>query len=224
MAILFDPDNGQHIDCGVNPGSAADLSVSWWMTAGLLDNVVPIDKKPTLGTVGWYMKVRSDGNINFRIGSDDDSEKVIGASIYAANTRVHIVCTFGSGTAKIYGDGVLFGTTNGITQTPDDTVSPLYVGRQSSAAGEGFDGLLEDVRVYDTIITPEEVAEIYAAQGLDMNMRILPHLQLRLPMRGENGASIGTVKDFSPNGYDGTPTGSPVPVYVPGLVRLARMS
>ena len=221
MPIDFVDPIGHHVDCGASPGSAVELSLSWWMTPRKLDYMIPLDKKPLLGTVGWTVKMRLNGDIKFRIGSVADDNAVIGVAMYSANTRVHIVCTFGSGTAKIYADGVLFATKTGITQTPNDVVTAFRVGQASvSGTGERFDGSIEDVRVYDTVLTLDEIKEIFAAQGLDINMRILPHLQLRLPMRGQDGVVVGTVRDFSRNGYDGTPANSPK--YVPGFVRLAR--
>ena len=221
MAIDFVAASSQCVDCGTSPGSASELSLSFWATPRQLIGQRPLDKFPLLGTVGWSVEFRSGGHIFFRIGSADNNGRATAGDVYTAGTRLHAVCTFGSSTAKIYVDGVLIDTQAGITQTPNDIATAFRVGIPSvSGTGDKFDGPIEDVRVYDTALTADEAAEIYAAQGIDMNMRILPHLVMRLPMRGQDGVVSGTVKDFSENGYDGTPTNSPK--YAPGLVRLVR--
>lgn len=224
MAINFIRANTQYVDCGVSPGSAADLSLSWWMTAKSLNQQIPLDKHPITGTAGWTVKARLDGDIYFRVGSDTDWSQInVGAGSYSVGVPIHVVCTFAAGVAKMYLDGVLAASTTGITQTVDDAATAFRVGGPSVASlSEKLDGTMEDVRVYDTVLMANEVKEIYVAQGLDMNMRILPHLQLRLPMRGQRGFVTGTVKDFSKNRNHGTSTNGPA--YVPGLIRLARVS
>ena len=222
MAIDFVKTSDHYVDCGTSPGSASELSLSCWLTPRQMIGQRPLDKMPLLGTVGWALVLRSGGNFAFRIGSNADNARALGG-VYTAGTRLHVACTFGSGTAKIYVDGALAATATGITQTPNDVATAFRVGQPSVAnISDGFDGPIEDVRVYDTVLTPDEVQEIFSAQGLDMNMRILPHLVMRLPMRGQDGIVAGTVKDFSQNGYDGTPANSPK--YVPGFARLARVS
>ena len=221
MAIDFVKTSNHYVDCGTSPGSASELSLSCWLTPRQFIEQRPLDKYPLFGTVGWSVEFRSGANIFFRIGSEADNNRAIASGVYTAGTRLHVVCTFGSGVAKIYVDGVLAGTTTGITQTPNDVATAFRVGKPSVVnVSNVFDGPIEDVRVYDTVLTLDEVLEIFSAQGLDMNMRILPHLVMRLPMRGQDGIVAGTVKDFSQNGYDGTPANSPK--YAPGLVRLAR--
>lgn len=106
-----------------------------------------------------------------------------------------------------------------INTTSDDDVK---VGvRGPNGNDNSFDGLIEDSRIYNIALSAREVTEIFAAKGLDMNMRILPSLEMRYPFRGQDGITAGTVKDFSVNARDGTPVNAPV--YAPGFARLVRV-
>lgn len=71
-----------------------------------------------------------------------------------------LVGTFEKGVgSKIYLDGVLKGTTNtsiGITYTQN---SVLNIGRY--AGGVYFNGLIQDVRIYNRALTPEEIKILY---------------------------------------------------------------
>lgn len=212
MAIDFTRASSQHVDCGTSPGSASALSLSWWMTAKSLNHQIPLDKHPLLGTAGWTVKARDDGNILFRIGSNADWSQIdAGAGSYSIGVPIHVVCTFSVGAAKMYLDGVLVASTTGITQTVNDAVTAFRVARPSVVStGEVWDGTMEDVRVYDRLLMDNEIATIYTCRGADGIVHGLVSRWKMLegyPTQVVSGA--GVVKDRS-SGYDGTPTNSPV--------------
>jgi hypothetical protein len=150
-----------YIDGGKTPGSASNLTVAFYMTAHKLANMVPADKLPTTGKAGWSVKMRSNGDLWFRIGSDKTKTDVTKSGAYSANTKVHITCTFGSGTAKIYVNGVLVTTKTKITYTVNNTTTNLRLGIPSVAAiTEKFDGVLEQVKVYNQVLTAAQISSL----------------------------------------------------------------
>jgi hypothetical protein len=144
-------------------GSSANLSVAFWATPSAAANMGPVDKLPETGTSGWSVKLRADGALWFRIGSEATRTDVIEAGVYSANTPVHIVCTFGAGTAKIYVNGVERASQSGITAyTTANTTTTLRLGIPSVAATSNvYTGVLQKVNIYHQVLTAAQVAALY---------------------------------------------------------------
>ncbi len=142
-------------------GAAPRLTVAFFATPAKLANMGVVDKIPLAGTKGWSLKMRSNGDLWFRIGSEGNKRDVIKTAAYAANTRVHIACTFANGTAKIYINGVPSTPTTGITQTVDDTDTFLRLGIPSVAATTNiYQGTLEQVKIYDEALSDAEILRL----------------------------------------------------------------
>jgi hypothetical protein len=72
----------------------------------------------------------------------------------------HVVGTYDRtiNTAKIYIDGVLRNTNNNITTGPTSNASPLLMGSRSGVGG--FGGSIDDVRIYNYVLTPTQVKQV----------------------------------------------------------------
>ena len=83
--------------------------------------------------------------------------------------------------------------------------------------GKYYSQLVEDVRVYDRVLTPEEIANMFFARGVDgITVGGISRYRLK---EGAPGAVASAVKDiWSRN--NGTQTGDPV--YAKGTTRSAR--
>jgi alpha-L-fucosidase 2 len=150
-----------YIDGGKSPGSASALTVAFRVTAHKLAYMIPVDKEPSSGTVGWTVKMRNNGDLWFRIGSNASYNDTKQTAVYSVGTEVHIACTFGSGTAKIYVNEQLKLTKTGITQTVNETATNLRLGIPSVAVtDEKLDGVLRDVKIYDRVLSDTEIAAL----------------------------------------------------------------
>jgi hypothetical protein len=119
-------------------GSASSLTVAFWATPAQLASMGVVDKLPLTGTTGWSLKMRANGDLWFRIGSEASGSRtdVIATAVYNANTPVHIACTFSGGTGKIYVNGVLRTTTTAIAQTVNNpTTTRRLLGQSIRPAG-----------------------------------------------------------------------------------------
>lgn len=78
----------------------------------------------------------------------------------------HVVCTYDSdNTGQIFIDGVLDATGTGQTGSPGSAT--LELGHTTDATGQYFNGLLEDLRIYDRVLSENECATIYSCKGTD---------------------------------------------------------
>lgn len=100
---------------------------------------------------GYPMFSVSDGstNVNYNLT----------ATNFTLDTWNHIACTYNHGTMKMYINGVLNNTyTTGITPVLNSS-QHLGIGAASNGS-EKLTGYLNDVRIYDHCLSPQEVKEI----------------------------------------------------------------
>ncbi|MHC4503117.1 MAG: LamG domain-containing protein, partial [Planctomycetota bacterium] len=155
----------QYVDCGKAPGSAAALTVAFWMKPASRHTGAPVDKLALgAGGAGWTLKVRAGGALCFVVGSLAKKRSLAIPSGYSVGMWAHVACTYQNGEAKLYLNGTEKGSRSGIKETVKDAVTGLYMGRPSVTwRGERFTGLLDDVRVYDRALSAAEVAALYRA-------------------------------------------------------------
>ncbi|MHC5059129.1 MAG: LamG domain-containing protein, partial [Planctomycetota bacterium] len=163
-ALRFDGGD-QYVDCGKAPGSAAALTVAFWMKPASRHTGAPVDKLALgAGGAGWTLKVRAGGALCFVVGSLAKKRSLAIPSGYSVGMWAHVACTYQNGEAKLYLNGTEKGSRSGIKETTKDAVTSLYMGRPSVTwRGERFTGLLDDVRIYDRSLPAAEVAALYRA-------------------------------------------------------------
>jgi hypothetical protein len=140
-------------------GSDSSLTVAFKATPSQLANMSPVDKLPATGSAGWSVKLRSDGALWFRVGSEATKTDSIATGVYAANTPVHIACTFSGGTARIYVNGALRTTTTGITYGVNNTTTTLRLGIPSAAATTNiYAGVLKNVEIFHSALNASQIS------------------------------------------------------------------
>ncbi len=120
------------------------------------------------------------------------------------------VASLGAGDGRIFIDGVLDST--GTNQTGSPGSDNLRIGHTTDATGEYFNGLLEDVRIYDRPLTEAECAIIYGCRGTDGITYGLLH-RWRLndgPLDTTASDSSGFIKDLAIGANNMTPVNTPV--------------
>ncbi len=88
-------------------------------------------------------------------------------NIYDGNWH-NVLTTYDGSTKKLYVDGGLIGQMtplNAVHDVPD--TSHFAIGLTATAFNEYFNGSLDDVRVYDRALSPEEITALYGALSAD---------------------------------------------------------
>ncbi len=141
-------------------GSAPVLSVALWLNASTIKYQIPIDKLPSSGTAGWSVKMRENGEIWIRIGSEANHSDLVLSNAYKTNTWVHLAFTFQNGSLAAYLNGTVAGTQINIPQTVNNTTTPLRLGISTINGSEAFGGLLDDIKIYNRVLSYEEVMQM----------------------------------------------------------------
>ena len=98
----------------------------------------------------------------FRTMGLSTSSLNIASSLFSANSWNHIVCTYASGTKRIYLNGIQVGVATGLTGTISTNANGPRIGAHSS--GYYLDGEIAASRVYNKALTAAEVLQNYNAQ------------------------------------------------------------
>jgi len=109
------------------------------------------------GNNGYGFGVRDNGDMLFTTYGILDVGAG-GAGTISDDTWHHIAVTLDGGVSNIYVDGALVGTGGG--GNPNDTSFNFHIGAGEIFADGRFEGLLDDVRVYDNVLTANEIAAL----------------------------------------------------------------
>jgi hypothetical protein len=175
-----------HAQLPATLGSSPALSIAFWFNASSLKHQVPIDKMPLgSGGAGWNIKLRSDGSIWFRVGSDSAFNDLKFSAGYTVGTWVHVAATYASGVGRLFVNGTLRATATGLTRSTVETATPLRFGQPSAAATtETFHGRLDDIRLYDHSLSSTEVSALATQNsGLAAAVNALPNSTQQLALK-----------------------------------------
>lgn len=234
MAIDLERSSSQWIDLGLslpmlNAASAA--TVMGWLT---LESAVgtmgffafAIGPPPGMSATSRYaLEIRSTRIPQTVVRPDDvASFSELGIGALTIGTRHHVGCSvdIANDTTRLYIDGV-----------EDSNFSPAYIptawpasnsknaalGAKADGSSELMDGIIEDMRAYNRIVTPKEFAAIFHLNGLD-NIRPDHRYLLNEGHDGKTASGVGTAKDIGSRRQDAEPKAAPV--YVAGGLRFRR--
>ena len=195
---------------------------------------------PQQGTVAFWMKPNPDGTRQRILGGDTFWEVVIepsnvigndlfagtpaldGNTVLTSGTFFHVACTynFSSNAMEIFLDGVSDGTSSNANDDPG-TFTLRLGHRTGASSSEHFPGILDDVRIYDRVISLAEAAAIHGSRGTDGIVKgLIARWLLNEDAPGTVASGAGLNKDISGQGNNGTPTNGPT--FTDGILRFRR--
>jgi hypothetical protein len=161
--------NGTSSMVNVPDSASLDLTTAMTLEAWVRPTAVTDWRTVILKETGGgliYSLYASDGsrpNSWIRIGSNEVNAN--GSGLLAVNTWTHLAVTYDGATLRLYVNGTQVGT-RAIGGTLATSTGVLRIGG-NSVWGEFFSGLIDEVRVYNRVLTAAEI-------GTDMNAPIKP--------------------------------------------------
>jgi uncharacterized protein len=76
----------------------------------------------------------------------------------------HVAVVLGPAGGLLYLDGAVVGTSAGMTLRPADlgAMPASYIGRSHFAGDPYLDGRIDDLRIYNRALSPEEILSLYS--------------------------------------------------------------
>ncbi|NVJ61785.1 MAG: LamG domain-containing protein [Gammaproteobacteria bacterium] len=148
----------QYLEIADNPllDIANNLTITTWINPRALpgSGLKTIVSK----NANYEFHLTPSGEINWWWGGGVNELTTSGASI-SPNNWYHIAITYRSGEQKIYVNGTELANTN-VTGTLSLNNSPLQIGQDQNFVGRFFNGLIDEVRIYDQTLTAANVNQI----------------------------------------------------------------
>ncbi len=110
------------------------------------------------GSINWegFALQLNGGVADFAFGNGSTFPHVTSNTVVADNTFHHLAATFDGSLMSIYVDGDLDNTAS-FSGTPMVSGRPFRLGNHDQLTGRALNGLLDDVRLYDEVLTAGQV-------------------------------------------------------------------
>ena len=161
LAIDLDAD-GDYVDCGSDQlfDITGEITVAAWL------NIRSIPSAWTAavakGENAWRLSnVNMDPRFHFGITwwENPDASSIDGATAFGYNEWHHATGSFDGSNINVYLDGVLDGTAP-TTEPIGISTTNLFIGENSESTGRFWDGLIDEVRIFDRALSADEILEL----------------------------------------------------------------
>ena len=135
-----------------------DFSVFVWFKKGRLATNEGLVTKLDSDNDGWRLNTRSNNTFRCSVNTID---VVSGSTI--TDTKWHFIgCTIDrDGNGQMYLDGVANGSVVAISSEVMATTASVFVGTEQAGGNQPFDGLIDDVRIYNRALSAAEILRLY---------------------------------------------------------------
>ena len=135
------------------------------------------------------------------------------STVYVIGTEYHIACTFDGTNKGVYVDGIADVAPTPLPHGATGTDTVFHIGASSANTAESVNGLIEDVRIYNRVLTQKEIELVANGNGRD---QLYDGLQHWWPCNfGADGATVTFEPDVIGKINMTTVVGAPIYVKSP---------
>ncbi|MBP5380686.1 MAG: hypothetical protein J6Y39_03030 [Bacteroidaceae bacterium] len=115
-----------------------------------------------------FLTPSNGSNMRVVVKTNGGSEQVLSTTKLSTGTWKHVAVTMAAGSVKVYVDGSQVANSTSITAKPSDVKTICnYLGRSQFAADPLFNGNLDDVRIYNYVLSASEIATIAGSAQIE---------------------------------------------------------
>lgn len=156
--------NNDYADCGnhttLNIAGTSITLEAWVYSTSFTTNVWQgnVINKSGINDLGYMLRVGNNGQVNFNIGNGSWNEINSPTGTVALNTWHHIAGTYDGTTMRLYVDGTQVAT-GALTGNIGAASNNLFLGEDPQFTGRYFPGRIDEVRIWNTTRTPQQIIE-----------------------------------------------------------------
>jgi hypothetical protein len=183
------------------PAIADAVTLEGWVALGAYPwNWAPLVQQGH--DASYYLGIGPHGGVAMRVRAGSEVVEVKSEKRLERRRWYHVAGTFdkATGTLRVFVDGEPCGERRAPKEDVARSTAPIQIGQGKPMAQSdpvrrntfkdtfSFDGLIDEVRIYDTALSPEQIAASYEAFGLSEARRAQPDLDgRRLPAGRDTG-------------------------------------
>lgn len=178
------------------------LTISAWVKRTVSQSLDMVCSRQTSTTANneWWALTLQNGQPRALIGDNTSVTNVLGPTALTLNRVYHLAMTFNGTTIELFVDGIQVATGTRNLSFASDTTGLVISGNANGAnntnINEFFGGVLEDIRIYNRVLSTNELSTIITCAGDDL---ILDNLLIRYVCNDPNMAANASVRDIGPN-------------------------
>ncbi|MBT4539751.1 hypothetical protein HOC32_05675 [Candidatus Woesearchaeota archaeon] len=199
-ACRFDGSNDGIIISDSDNLDVDELTLSSWVYVDGYKQDQRIISKETGTRSPWSiytLLISESGKLEFRLGINNRRQRHASNQVIPLNKWVHVSATYNGNKMKIYIDGELDKEIS-VSGNIQDNNEPVYIG-DSQFYSRSFNGLIDEVRIYDRALSSQEIVELY--DGV-----IIPASVCGNSVVEDGEVCDSEVNSCSVDGYSGTET------------------
>ncbi len=167
-----------------------------WKAEAWQGSIVNKDRHVTADNEGYALRAGDNGTLSFVIATGDAWPELTSDAIMNTNQWYHVAGVYNSGTASIFINGELAGSAP-IPGTPSPNVtSDLVIGDSPGWPGRVFNGIIDEVRVWNVARTPQQIADNQTTEFTGSEAGLVAYL----PMNEGSGNNTENLVDNNCNG------------------------
>ena len=143
---------------GEGLGEITDFTVSMWIQPSELAALQTVIGQGV--STPTFAVLVQDGDLNWFSG---EAPEFGVAGAITAGTKYHVVASYTATQAVLYLDGVAVATQDDPVEVSIDPLDSYFIG--AFDGGLAFSGLIDDVQIYDRVISADDVAELFTTPG-----------------------------------------------------------
>jgi PKD repeat protein len=181
-ALDFDGADDRVTLGNMDVSGGSGLTIAFWMNAGTLTNNDARFISKASGTQEadhyWMVSTVNSSGLRFRLKTGGTTSTLAtAAGQVQVGTWYHVAVTYDGSNMRIYKDGVQVATAGKTGTISTGAGVPVALGSQPQG-GSGFDGLMDDVRIYNEALSAAEIQAIMNTEpGGGSTTQSIPLLQ-----------------------------------------------
>jgi len=207
-ALSFDGANNNYVDLGtpVSTRLTNNFSISAWVKTSLTSQRTFFTNQWVYHTSGVLIGLTASGYFHIALANSTGTWAAHDPNVFVSDNKWHyLTITFASGTLKSYVDGIFVDSyATGVSAVSYNGTSHFLIGKDSGAGGEYWNGLVDEVTMWNKVLTAPEISNYMNTPPADTAANLVGYWDFNSGVAEANNAGVTTLYDRTSNAINGT--------------------
>ena len=206
----LDFNDGAFVDCGNNASIQIvgnTITLEAWIYPNSWQNLVYqgciINKEQNVPDNGYMLRCGENGKVNFNLGNGSWHELSTPENTLILNQWQHIAATYDGTYQKIYVNGILIPSKEGVFSISNSSRN-LFIGSSQNYQDRFFDGRIDEVRIWNCVRSQSKIQRTMNNELFGQESGLIAYYNFNQGTPAGNNTGLTTLYDQTANGNNGT--------------------